>query len=302
MRIMKLVKRNILVYTRDRANIFFSLLSVIIIIGLMVLFLGNMNIDNVVYMLQDFGERDSILDRENAKNLIMLWSIAGIVVVNSVTVTLAMVGIMVEDEARNRLASFFVAPVNRGLLAVGYMAAAVIVGIVMCVLTVIISDVILWAAGGSLLSVHQLTSILLYIIINVFTFSGLGLLLAAFIHTTSAFAGLSTIIGTLVGFLSAIYLPMGALPEKVQAVLKSLPMLHGSAMMREVFTREAIKTTFTNCPEEFIEGYKEYMGIALKWNDTTINNSISVAFLVISGIVFIGISAFILNNKNSMKR
>ena len=36
MLLIRLVKRNILVYVRDRANIFYSLLSMLIIIGLMV--------------------------------------------------------------------------------------------------------------------------------------------------------------------------------------------------------------------------------------------------------------------------
>ena len=37
-----LLKRNILLYLRDRVSVFFSILSMLIVLALMVIFLGNM--------------------------------------------------------------------------------------------------------------------------------------------------------------------------------------------------------------------------------------------------------------------
>ena len=50
-----LFKRNILLYFRDYTAVFFSLLSMMIVLALMVIFLGNMNSENVVYALEDAG-------------------------------------------------------------------------------------------------------------------------------------------------------------------------------------------------------------------------------------------------------
>lgn len=73
MLLFRLIKRNILVYSRDRSNIFFSLLSMLIIIGLMVVFLGKMNADGVVELLNQYGGlRDTVLDRANAEQLVMV--------------------------------------------------------------------------------------------------------------------------------------------------------------------------------------------------------------------------------------
>ncbi len=69
MLLLRLIKRNILVYSRDRSNIFFSLLSMLIIIGLMVVFLGKMNADNVVNLLNEYGgTRDAAADRAMRSN------------------------------------------------------------------------------------------------------------------------------------------------------------------------------------------------------------------------------------------
>ncbi|MGB8451994.1 MAG: hypothetical protein WCD89_06640 [Anaerocolumna sp.] len=126
--------------------------------------------------------------------------------------------------------------------------------------------------------------------------------IANFVHSTSAFSGLSTIIGTLVGFLSAIYLPMGMLPANIQTILKCFPLLHGCSLMREAFTKTALRLTFKNCPEELIEGYKKYMGISIKWGNHMVGSQFQVAFLIISGIILIIVSALIQRKRNTVIR
>ncbi len=303
MLIFRLIKRNILVYCRDRSNIFFSLLSMLIIIGLMVVFLGKMNADGVVDLLNQYGgERDAALDRSNAEQLVMLWTLAGIVVVNSITITLSMVGIMVEDEAQKRLSSFFVAPVSRRVFVFSYIAAAIIMGIIMCVLTVIIGEAYIVVTGGTMFTTALMGKVFLYILLNVFTSATMVFLIANFVHSQSAFGGLSTIIGTLVGFLAGIYLPLGMLPEKLQDVLKCFPLLHGCSVMRELLTKDIITKTFANCPEELISGYKEAMGITIMHGGEAVSSTFQVAFLVISGIIFIGVAALLQSKRNVMSR
>lgn len=130
--IMYLTKRNSLVYLRDRRAVFFSILSMLIVLGLMVIFLGSMNSRDLVELLAQYGSaRDAAQDEENARALIQMWTLAGILVVNSVTVTLTVIGTMVQDEEQSRLASFYVTPVKRGKLVLGYVLAAWLTGAVM---------------------------------------------------------------------------------------------------------------------------------------------------------------------------
>jgi len=303
MLLLRLVKRNILVYSRDKSNIFFSLLSMLIIIGLMVVFLGKMNADGVLNLLkQHGGVRDALVDQKNVDHMVMLWTLGGIVVVNSVTITLSMIGIMVEDEVEKKLGSFYVSPVNRIVFVLGYIIAAVIMAIIVCVLTVAVGEGYIAIIGGDLLSVGQLGKILIYIILNVFTSSCMVFFILNFVHTQSALSGLGTIIGTLVGFMAAIYLPMGMLPDKVQTVLKCFPMVHGSSFLRDIFTSDIITKTFQRCPQQVIDQYKEYMGMTLTYNNNIISNVTKMAIMVISGIIFIGISAVLQKRRNVMRR
>lgn len=166
-------------------------------------------------------------------------------------------------------------------------------GILICLMTLVAGEICVWLIGGSLLTIIELIQVIFYIVLNVFFSSSLVFFITNFVHSTSAFSGLSTIIGTLAGFLSAIYIPLGGLPENIQKILKGLPLLPGSSLMREVLTRDILAVTFKNCPEELKMGYMEYMGISIHWGNQVINSQIKVEFLLLSGIILVILSAFI---------
>lgn len=296
-----LIKRNILIYLRDRTAVFFSLLSMLIVIGLMILFLGNMNRDNVIYLLEQYGgQRDAEQDMKNATYLIQVWTIAGLLVVNSLTVSLTIIGTMVEDEVRKRLGSFYVAPVKRSVIAVGYMAASILIASFICIVTLFISQAYLFVSGEMVFSIEQLIKIIGLIVANVFVYSGILFLIAIFVHSVSAWSALGTIIGTLVGFVGAIYLPMGMLPESVQEVLKCIPILHGASLMRKVCTDIALADTFLGVPKEVSEEYQRYMSITVEYNGHTVSSGVQLVFLILCGFAAL-IIASILMKKRALK-
>lgn len=264
-----LVKRNILVFIRDYAAVFFSVLSMLIILLLMVVFLGKMNTDNVLWVLAEYGgERDVLQDEKNAQYLIQMWTLAGILAVNTFTVPLTVMQTMVRDEVNGHLASFYVAPVKRVKIVLGYTLASWLIGSGMSFLTLIIGEIYMAAQGYSILAPSAILKILAMIMLNALVYSAVGYLLALFIHSESAWGGMLTVMGTLVGFLGAIYLPVSMLSENIVNMLKCLPVLHGTAMMRKVLTKDAMATTFNGLPDLVPESFAKEIGIIL-WNEET---------------------------------
>lgn len=286
--IFYLVKRNVLVFVRDRSAVFFSVLSMMIVLGLMVIFLGSLNSKNVVEVLKSMGgDRDALQDQKNAEYLIQMWTLAGILVVNTVTVTLTVLGGMVQDETRGRLASFYVAPVKRSKLALGYVFAAWLVAVGMCVLTLAVGEGYMVLQGHGLLPAADLLKIVGMIMLNAFVYAALGYLLAMAIHSDSAWSGMLTIVGTLVGFVGGIYLPMSQLPESVCNVMKCFPVLHGTAMMRVVLTKDAIEKTFAGLPEMAGDVFREEMGVEIMAGSSEITLGYQIIFLLAYGIIAI---------------
>lgn len=302
-----LSKRNIRMYLRDRVSVFFSILSMLIVLALMVIFLGNMNGDNVVDALAQFGGvRDTAADEKNAAYLIQMWTLAGILEVNAVTITLTVIGIMVQDEAKGRLASFYMAPVKRIQIALGYILASWLVGTVMCALTLAVGEIYMAVCGHPFLSVKDWIQLLGMIAVNALVYASLSYLLALFIHSESAWSSIFTIIGTLVGFVGAIYLPMSMLPEGVGKVLKCLPVLHGAAMMRTVCTEDAIAKTFDGLPAIAGETFREQMGVSVLIEKNGVSTEVSMQsqllFLMICAIIAIIVSALISRRRRLQDR
>lgn len=299
--VMYLAKRNSLVYLRDRRAVFFSILSMLIVLGLMVIFLGGTNSRNLVEILEQYGgTRDAAQDEDNARALIQMWTLAGILVVNSVTVTLTVIGIMVQDEEQNRLASFYVTPIKRGKLVLGYVLAAWLTGTVMSMLTLAVGEIYMVSQGWGLLPVSVLAAMCGMILLNTFVYASLGYLLALFIHSYSAWGGMLTIVGTLVGFAGGIYLSMSAFSERLQTVLKCLPVLQGTSMMRRVCLEEITNTTFQGMPPVAVEIFQEEMGITLTAGEKIISLGAQCSILLLYGILAIGI-AVILNKRRRLK-
>ena len=75
--ILALSKRNLRLFVRDKALVFFSFLSVIIILGLYVLFLGEIQVNNIK---QSIG-----MDLPEIDALVYAWMLPGLIAVASMT-------------------------------------------------------------------------------------------------------------------------------------------------------------------------------------------------------------------------
>lgn len=293
-----LINRNIKIFMRDKAAVFFSVLSMLITLVLMVLFLGRMNSDTIVNLLLEYGgERNSVTDRVNAEHLVWVWTLAGILLINCVTVPMSVMGNLIQDEETGRLASFYVAPVSRGRITLGYIISSWLIGAGMSLFTLLLGNVLFMLDGAGLTG-RTCVMLAVMILVNSFLYASLAYLLSLFVHSQSAWSAMLSVIGTLVGFLGAVYLPVEMLPEKVGMVLKALPVLHGASMMRRVGVQEALADTFAGLPAELIEGYSRGMGITVSVNGKILSVSIQVIFVIFLSMV-ITIAASLISKKRS---
>lgn len=299
---LELIKRNFRLYVRDKSAVSFSLLTMLIVIGLMVLFLGDMNINNIVNLLEEMGVSDLETGRENAALLILTWTLAGVTAMNSITVSISILGIMVQDQNSGRFQSFYTSPISRFKLSLGYIGASILGSSLICFITLIISDLLISINGGEVLSLLAHSKLIGIIIINSFCYSGLMYFVAQFIHSDNAWSAFSTIVGTLAGFLGAIYLPMGALPAAVQTILKCTPILHSTALLRSVFTESILAKTFYGLPDTIISEYQEVMGITVASGKHILNPGVQVALLCLCGIIILIVSATVMKRRKVSDR
>jgi multidrug/hemolysin transport system permease protein len=245
-----MIKRNLRLYFRDKASVFFSMLGVIIIIALYVLFLGS--------MLEGFV---SEIDPNASRFFMDSWVMAGVVAAASITTTFAGFGTMIDDKVKKINRDFMVAPVSRAKLVFSYVLSSFIIGMIMTLFTFVLAQGYIVIYGGEFLSFNGVLKMLGLILLSVSASSAFVFFIASFVKTTNAFAMLSTLIGTFIGFLTGIYIPIGNLPDAVQWVIKVFPISHSATAMRQVMMSEAIDLSYIP------ENSQQFLGVIFKYGE-----------------------------------
>ena len=278
------VSRNLKVFFRDKTAVFFSLLAVLIVLGLYIFFLGEVWVD-------------SFPNIKGVKNLMNCWIIAGLIGVTSVTANMGAFGTMIEDKSKNKIKDFYVSPIKKSKIVGGYIISSFIVGSMMSVVTLIISQIYLVYSGVDVLNFKELTEVFLIILMTSLSNSAMILFIVSLFSSEKAFSTASTIVGTLIGFITGIYLPISMLPDSVQIIVKLFPTSHGISILRQIFMKKQMDISFADVPTNYINEFKESMGVVYYINDKLVSNTTSVFILIASTIIFFFLAVLILYKK-----
>lgn len=278
------MKRNLKLFFRDKSGVFFSLLAVFIIIGLYTVFLGDVWLSDLHGIKQ-------------AQQLMNEWLIAGLLAVSSVTATMGAFGVMVDDRAKKIYKDFYASPVSRAGITGGYLASAFLVGVVMSVLTLLLGQAYLLLSGGGWFSPAVWCKLLFLLLLSGVTNTALVGFIVSLIKSQGAFATASTIIGTLIGFLTGIYLPVGSLPDAVQMIVKLFPVSHAASLLRKVIMEQTVQEAFSGAPHQAAESFQESMGVVYKIGGVTVTAWMSVAILAGTAVLFYLLAVINLSSK-----
>lgn len=280
----QLVLRNLRRYLRDRAAVFFSFLSVIIILLLYILFLGKMQSDNLA------AEMGNV---EGIDWLVSSWIMAGILMVSTVTVPLGAVGNLIDDRADGLLNDFYTSPISRNVLALSYLISAWVIGLIMVLVNFVIGQIYVLSQGGELLSFMGTLKMLGLIIFSIMTFSSFFFYVAIYMKTRNAYGTLSTLVGTFIGFLGGIYIPIGVLGENVQTFMNALPTAHAVSIFRRVYMSEAIDFVFSGEESQGVyQYYADTFGINVVIGDIRFESWHMLLSMAIFMLVFYGLSVW----------
>lgn len=284
LKLFQLTQRNASLYFRDKMAVFSSLLSMIIIIGLMLIFLGDMYIDGLNEIFESIPDAGN--KTKDAKLLVLSWTTAGIIPINAVMVTLSSLTSMISDKTSGKINSIYTAPISRTVISASYIASAWISSVIVCILTLALSEIYFCTKGMEIFSPAVHLEIFGMIAINSFTYSAIMYLLAALIKSESAWGAIGTIIGTLVGFLGGVYLPIGQFSSVIASLLKCTPIIYSTVMFRQVMTDSLTDEVLYGAPSEVINEYKSFMGIDLNLFGNSLSAAGCVAIMLIFGIAF----------------
>lgn len=281
-----MVKRNLKIYFQDKAAVFFSMLSVIIIFALYIFFIGDSISSGLKFL-------------PHPNRLMRAWMLAGMLASASITTSLGAYGVMISDRENKTIKDFYSSPVSRRQIAGGYIITGFIISIIMSIFTLIFGEIYMGMIGGAVLDMDILLKLFGVIVLSAFASSAIASFIISFLKTNSAYSAASMIVGTLIGFLIGAYIPIGNLPENVQWLVKYFPCAHSAVLYRQLLMESSIKENFANQPTAVLKETKEILGVVFVYNGHTASAWMSVAALLITGVVFYLLAVLVLIRKEN---
>lgn len=258
--ILNLTMRNMKKYFRDRAAVFFSFLSIFIVIFLYLFFLADMQVREI---LNSISGIPGYLERETAiRFMVNSWLVAGLLTVNTITIPISILSMNVEDKYNKIGNDFHATPAKRHQIVMGYIISAWIIGFITSLVVLAVGEAYIVFKGGTLLGFVDLLKVLGILAMSIIMFSGMFYIIVIFLNSSTQVATVNTLVGTFSGFLGGIYVPLGILGT-VGTVIKFFPLAHIAALLRQVFMKDALEKVFWGAPESAIANIRNFYGVDL---------------------------------------
>ena len=273
MTVWALTKRNLKNFIRNKSNVFFSFLSILIIILLHVFFLGQLQIN----LLEAYAPDAARVDIQFLTNS---WMMAGVILVSTITLPLGFYAVMVADYENKNISDFLCAPLRRRQLVLSYTLAAFIIGGILTFINFNLAEIYIVLRGGALLAPVSMIKAILVILLCLLASTTILYFIISFVKKMNVFSILSTVVGTIIGFLAGIFVPIGTLPTIAQTAIKLFPLSYGAVLTRQIFMEEPMRRVFNGVPEHLRIAYENDYGVTVTFNNMEVTTGVMIAILL----------------------
>ena len=246
---LALLKRNFILYFRNRSGVFFSLLGALISFLLYIIFLQK-NLMDAWSQLPD------------NTNLLNNWLMGGTLAVTGITTSFTALTQMVQDRENQVDQDLFLTDLGSWGLQASYLISSIIISFVMQVFMFAVMS--LYFKESSIIS--HLSEITLIMLLSSLLSSVVNILLIYRFQSVDSLGKLATIVGTASGFLVGTYIPIGVLPDFAQIIMKCTPATYIASLYRQILMKEQLETAFTG-NSSLLQEFQEKMGIQINWQE-----------------------------------
>ena len=279
---LALLKRNFLLYFRNRSGVFFSLLGALISFILYIIFLQK-NLTDAWNQLPNSGP------------LLNNWLMSGTLAVTGITTSLAALTQLVKDREHQVDQDLYLSNHGKWRLPFSYLASAIIISFAMQVLMY----VLMCSYFREVPKLYILPELLLIMMLSSLLSSLVNTIFVYFFQSVDSLGKFATIVGTASGFLVGTYVPLGVLPDFAQLLMKCTPATYIAALYRQVLMKETLSETFKG-QDNLLQEFREKMGVQLKWQALLTKEN--TYLIVLGGILLASILWIILVKRTSQKK
>ena len=251
-----LIKRILLLFFRDKSSVFFSLLGVVIVIGIYIMFMGNNMAQSVQSALGFYSDRIYV-----AVAGIMF---GGLVAMSSISSCMSAISISVGDR-KIAARDFLTSPASRGKITWSYIIGSGAVGFIMSSAFLVLSIGYMTFLGGDLPGLTVWPRLLLTMVLTVLCGNSMVYFITTCVKTERAFSALAAVLSSMMGFLMGVFIPVGMFPNAMQWVVRLFPMSHSASMFRQLLADGELAVLFANAPPEALGFFRSFFGVTFDY-------------------------------------
>ena len=288
MTLRALIKRNTLLFFKDKGLFFTSLITPAILLVLYVSFLGNVYTDSLNQAIATLPMPITLPDKL-ISGFAGAQLISSILSVSAVTVAFCSNMLMVQDKANKTLRDFNVSPVKPSVMAVGYYISTLISTLTVCLSATAICFVYV-AISGWYLSAIDVLLLILDVVILCFFGVAISSVVNFFLSSQGQISAVGSLVSSPYGFVSGAYMPLSQFSAGLRSAIMFLPGTYGTSLVRNHAMRGVIEEMGKEgLPDEFLEELKDNFDCNLHFFDVKVDVWVMYAVIVSAVALLIGL-------------
>ncbi|MDR3185504.1 MAG: ABC transporter permease [Christensenellaceae bacterium] len=225
--------RNIKLFLRDRMTVFFSIMSSLILILLYFLFIAKLYITGI--------NATTVVISENAAGfLVYLQMMTGVLVLNSISLSLGMFSGMAKDFESRRICSFLLTPIKKREIILSYFSGGIIVSLILNICTWIVTVLLIGIITNYFVAASAFFLGIVVLIVSSLISSSIMMLLTVLVKSSTGLAIFNGVSGTFLGFICGIYMPYISLGKAVEGIGSFFPFTHLTAWFKNIVITDAL--------------------------------------------------------------
>ncbi len=292
-----MIKRNSLLYFKDKGAFFTSMITPMILLVLYVTFLANVYRDSLVAAIPS----GLVVDEKLLDGCVSGQLLSALLSVCCVTVAFCSNLVMVQDKVTGARGDMEMTPVKPFLLSMSYFIATFLNTLLVCFLASGACLLYIAFAGWYLSFVDVLALLGDVVLLSLFG-TALSSIVNSFLSTQGQISAVSAIVSAIYGFLCGAYMPLSTFSEGLRNVLCFLPGTYGTSLLRNHGLRGVFhEMEATGVPEQLVEGIRDMLDCNLYVFETGISIGWMFCILGASVVVLIGIYLLLCTRKKKLK-
>lgn len=296
----QLTRRAVIIYYKDKATVFFSLLGSLIILLLYVLFLGDIQTNSITNIFTNAGLTPPT---KAIKGFIDGWMLSGMLATACISVSLSANTIMARDKERGTESDMITSPIKKWVITFSYFLYNFTITIISLTVLMIVGFLFLALGGGWCLSFLDIMGIIGTVILSCLSATLITVFICSFLKTEAQVGAVVGVVSSTLGFFIGAYMPMGIMAKPVQYISSAIPGSHSAGLLKHFFMSSPLDQLRIEggLPTQVIDGIKGGYSMELNMFGKMIGPDIMVIMLAASVVAFVGLNLLLSLKKKGKK-